>query len=66
MGELRSQIELHLLMVEEVLSGTDIFIRRLEKRVSRIEEGLGFEPEGYPANASFSAFSLSDYGEILR
>lgn len=46
MTELRTQIEQHLLMVEEVLGGMDTFIQRLEKRVSRIEEGLGLEPEG--------------------
>jgi len=46
MGQLRSQIDQHLLMVEEVLGGMDTFIQRLEKRVSRIEEGLGLEPEG--------------------
>ena len=50
MGELRSQIEQHLLMVEEVLGGMDTFIQRLEKRVSRIEEGLGLEPEGISAS----------------
>lgn len=49
-GELRSQIEQHLLMVEEVLGGMDTFIQRLEKRVSRIEEGLGIEPEGISAS----------------
>ena len=50
MGQLRSQIEQHLLMVEEVLGGMDTFIQRLEKRVSRIEEGLGIEPEGISAS----------------
>ena len=50
MGDLRSQIEQHLLMVEEVLGGMDTFIQRLEKRVSRIEEGLGLEPEGLSAS----------------
>lgn len=48
--ELRSQIEQHLLMVEEVLGGMDTFIQRLEKRVSRIEDGLGLEPEGISAS----------------
>lgn len=48
--DLRSQIEQHLLMVEEVLGGMDIFIQRLEQRVSRIEEGLGLEPEGISAS----------------
>lgn len=46
MSELRSRIEQHLLMVEEVLGGMDTFILRLEKRVARVEEGLGLEPEG--------------------
>lgn len=50
MGQLRSQIEQHLLMVEEVLGGMDTFIQQLEKRVSRIEEGLGLEPEGISAS----------------
>lgn len=50
MSELRSQIERHVLMVEEVLGGMDTFIQRLEKRVSRIEEGLGLEPEGISAS----------------
>jgi hypothetical protein len=50
MGEFRSQIEQHILMVEEVLGGMDTFIQRLERRVSRIEEGLGLEPEGLSAS----------------
>lgn len=50
MGDLRSQIEQHLLMVEEVLGGMDTFIQRLEKRVTRIEEGLGLEPDGLSAS----------------
>ena len=50
MRELRSQIEQHLLMVEEVLGGMDTFVQRLEKRVSRIEDGLGLEPEGISAS----------------
>ncbi|MBN8461885.1 MAG: hypothetical protein J0M01_03600 [Dechloromonas sp.] len=50
MSQLRLQIEQHLLMVEEVLGGMDTFIQRLEKRVSRIEEGLGLEPEGISAS----------------
>ena len=45
-NELRSQMEQHLLMVEEVLGGMDQFIQRLEGRITRIEEGLGLEPEG--------------------
>jgi len=36
----------HFLTVEEVLGGMETFIQRLEKRVSRIEEGLWLEPEG--------------------
>ena len=39
--ELRSQMEQHLLMVEEVLGGLDTFVQGLERRVTLIEEGLG-------------------------
>lgn len=45
-SELRAQIEQHLLMVEEVLGGLDQFVQGLERRVTRIEEGLGLEPDG--------------------
>lgn len=44
--ELRAQMEQHLLMVEEVLGGLDQFVQGLERRIARIEEGLGLEPEG--------------------
>ena len=43
---LRAQMEQHLLMVEEVLGGLDQFVQGLEQRISRIEEGLGLEPDG--------------------
>jgi hypothetical protein len=45
-SELRAQMEQHLLMVEEVLGGLDQFVQSLERRVTRIEEGLGLEPDG--------------------
>lgn len=45
-SELRSQMEQHLLMVEEVLGGLDQFVQGLERRITRIEEGLGIEPDG--------------------
>lgn len=45
-SELRAQIQQHLLMVEEVLGGLDQFVQGLERRVARIEEGLGLEPDG--------------------
>lgn len=44
--DLRTQMEQHLLMVEEVLGGLDQFVQGLERRITRIEEGLGLEPEG--------------------
>ena len=50
LNELRSQMEQHLLMVEEVLGGMDLFVQTLAKRVTRIEEGLGLEPEGISAS----------------
>jgi len=43
-------MEQHLLMVEEVLGGLDQFVQGLERRVVRIEEGLGLEPEGVSAS----------------
>jgi len=49
-SELRAQMEQHLLMVEEVLGGLDQFVQGLERRVARIEEGLGLEPEGISAS----------------
>ena len=48
-SELRAQLEQHLLMVEEVLGGLDQFVQGLERRITRIEEGLGLEPEGLSA-----------------
>lgn len=47
--ELRGQMEQHLLMVEEVLGGLDQFVQGLERRITRIEEGLGLEPDGLSA-----------------
>ena len=44
--DLRTQMAQHLLMVEEVLGGLDQFVQGLEQRITRIEEGLGLEPEG--------------------
>ena len=44
--DLRTQMEQHLLMVEEVWGGLDQFVQGLERRITRIEEGLGLEPEG--------------------
>lgn len=49
-SELRAQMEQHLLMVEEVLGGLDQFVQGLERRISRIEEGLGLEPDGISAS----------------
>jgi hypothetical protein len=48
--ELRAQMEQHLLMVEEVLGGLDQFVQGLERRIARIEDGLGLEPEGVSAS----------------
>ena len=48
--DLRAQMEQHLLMVEEVLGGLDQFVQGLERRIARIEEGLGLEAEGLSAS----------------
>ena len=49
-ADLRAQMEQHLLMVEEVLGGLDQFVQGLERPITRIEEGLGLEPEGVSAS----------------
>ena len=49
-ADLRAQMEQHLLMVEEVLGGLDQFVQGLERRITRIEEGLGLEPVGVSAS----------------
>ena len=49
-ADLRAQMEQHLLMVEEVLGGLDQFVQGLERRITRVEEGLGLEPEGVSAS----------------
>ena len=49
-ADLRAQMEQHLLMVEEVLGGLDQFVQGFERRITRIEEGLGLEPEGVSAS----------------
>ena len=49
-ADLRAQMEQHLLMVDEVLGGLDQFVQGLERRITRIEEGLGLEPEGVSAS----------------
>ena len=48
--DLRAQMEQHLLLVEEVLGGLDQFVQGLERRITRIEESLGLEPEGLSAS----------------
>ena len=48
--DLRAQMEQHLLMVEEVLGGMDQFVQSLERRIARIEVGLGLEQEGVSAS----------------
>lgn len=49
-SQLRAQMEQHLLMVEEVLGGLDQFVQGLERRITRIEEGMGLEPDGISAS----------------
>ncbi len=64
-AELRSQMEQHLLMVEEVLGGMDQFMQSLERRISRIEEGLGLEPEGVSASGWVAELQRLK-GEVAR
>ncbi len=57
-SELRTQMERHLLMVEEVLGGLDQFVQGLERRITRIEEGLGLEPDGLSASGWVAELQL--------
>lgn len=44
--ELRSRMEEHLLAVEEVLGGLDLYVQKIETRLARIEATLGLDPDG--------------------
>ena len=44
--ELRSRMDEHLLAVEEVLGGLDLYVQQLEGRLARIENVLGLDPDG--------------------
>lgn len=52
--DLRKQMEEHLLMVEEVLGGLDIYVQQLEGRVVRVEKALGLEPEGLATSGALA------------
>jgi hypothetical protein len=46
LNDLRSRMEEHLMAVEEVLGGLDLYAQQLEARLARIEEALGLDPDG--------------------
>lgn len=44
--DLRSRMDEHLLAVEEVLGGLDLYVQQIEGRLARIEDVLGLDPDG--------------------
>ena len=46
LGALRTRMDEHLMAVEEVLGGLDLYVQLIDARVARIEHALGIEAEG--------------------
>mgnify|MGYP000879725359 CR=1 FL=1 len=57
MAELRTQLERHFVMIEEVLGGMDTFVQDLNTRVSRMETSLGINPEGTTTRGALADIS---------
>ncbi|WPU55897.1 hypothetical protein SQW19_16455 [Stenotrophomonas acidaminiphila] len=46
LNDLRTRMEEHLMAVEEVLGGLDLYVQQLDARLGRVEEALGLDPDG--------------------
>lgn len=71
LGDLKSQLQQHLMMIEEVLGGMDLCIQGLEKRIERIENGLGVsdgavKPDGWVADIRRAKEELAALREFMR
>ena len=44
--DLRSRMDEHLLAVEEVLGGLDLYVQQVEARLAKVEQVLGLDPDG--------------------
>jgi len=65
--DLRLRMDEHLMAVEEVLGGLDLYVQQLDSRVTRVERLLGIEPEGLALNGALADFQrLSVLVERLR
>ncbi len=65
--ELRSRMDEHLLAVEEVLGGLDLYVQQLERRIARIEELLGLDPDGLTTQGALAQLQrLSGLVEQMR
>ena len=65
--ELRSRMDEHLLAVEEVLVGLDLYVQQLERRIARIEELLGLDPDGLTTQGALAQLQrLSGLVEQMR
>lgn len=67
MKGIRERMEEHLLAVEEVLGGLDLYVQQLETRVARIEDVLGLEPDGLTTSGAIARLQrLSSLVEQMR
>lgn len=65
--DLRSRMNEHLLAVEEVLGGLDLFVQQLEGRLARVEDVLGLDPEGMTTQGALAKLHrLSALVEQMR
>jgi hypothetical protein len=65
--DLRSRVDEHLLAVEEVLGGLDLYVQKIEGRLARIEDVLGLDPDGVTTQGALAQLHrLSALVEHMR
>lgn len=65
--DVRSRMDEHLLAVEEVLGGLDLYVQKIEGRLARIEEVLGLDPDGMTTQGALAQLHrLSALVEHMR
>lgn len=52
--DLRIRMDEHLMAVEEVLGGLDLYVQQLDQRLARIEDELGLDPDGLTAQGALA------------
>ena len=65
--DLRSRMDEHLMAVEEVLGGLDLYVQQLEGRLARVEGVLGLDPDGLTIHGALAQLQrLSAIVEQMR